>query len=160
VGVVGSETPWYECIANLHGAEEIFTFEYRNIDNSIPEIRQILKPNNLRGIEFELDALLCISSIEHDGLGRYGDRLNPAGDIEAMGLMKRLLKRQGGLLFLSVPIGPDCLVWNAHRIYGGIRLPMLLDGWNVIATYPSELNFNWEFGRADNQPIFVLEPIH
>ena len=25
----------------------------------------------------------------------------------------------GGLLFLSVPVGPDVVVWNLHRRYGG-----------------------------------------
>lgn len=37
--------------------------------------------------------------------------------------------RGGGLLFLSVPVGPDVLAWNLLRRYGRVRLPLLLEGW-------------------------------
>ena len=43
-------------------------------------------------------------SFDHDGLGRYGDPLNPAGDIDAMKMVSCVLKKDG-LLFLTVPIG-------------------------------------------------------
>ena len=67
-------------------------------------------------------------------MGRYGDPINPVGDLEAMKLPKKLIKK-GGLLFFSVPIGKDCIVWNAHRIYGKIRLPMMFEGWEVLKTF-------------------------
>jgi hypothetical protein len=38
------------------------------------------------------DVVLSISSFEHDGLGRYGDPLNPDGDLAAMRSTRRLLK--------------------------------------------------------------------
>lgn len=43
-------------------------------------------------------------SFDHDGLGRYGDPINPEGDLVAMGTVMDVLK-EGGLLFLTVPIG-------------------------------------------------------
>ncbi len=39
------------------------------------------------------DLVLSISSFEHDGLGRYGDPLNPDGDMTAMRNTRRLLKQ-------------------------------------------------------------------
>ena len=42
--------------------------------------------------------------------------------------------KKGGHLFLQVPIGRDCVAWNAHQIYGEMRLPLLLQGWQVIDT--------------------------
>ena len=55
---------------------------------------------------------LSLSSFDHDGLGRYGDPINPSGDIEAMETTKRVL-REDGILFLTVPIGTSS--WT--RVY-------------------------------------------
>jgi hypothetical protein len=37
-----------------------------------------------------------------------------------------------GLVYLAVPVGEDRVYWNAHRIYGEARLPLLLDRWDVV----------------------------
>ncbi len=50
------------------------------------------------------DRALSLSSFDHDGLGRYGDPINPIGDLVAMETVKQDL-RSDGLLFLTVPIG-------------------------------------------------------
>jgi len=84
------------------------------------------------------DAILSYSSIEHDGLGRYGDPINPFGDLERMKKLKRLIKPQGKI-YLGVPNGPDFLYFNAHRIYGPIRFPMLTEGLNLLGTYGENL---------------------
>ena len=75
---------------------------------------------------------ICVfCSFDHDGLGRYGDPLNPDGDLIAMETVSKVLK-DDGLFFLTVPIGRDVIVWNLHRRYGNIRLPLLLSGWEVV----------------------------
>ena len=38
--------------------------------------------------------------------------------------------KPGGRLFLTVPVGPDVIVWNLHRRYGVHRLPLMLAGWD------------------------------
>ena len=48
--------------------------------------------------------IVPLFSFDHDGLGRYGDPLNPNGDIEAMNTVRTLLKPEG-ILYLTVPIG-------------------------------------------------------
>ena len=53
--------------------------------------------------------------------------------------MKQIIKKNG-ILYLTVPVamepkGVDVLVWNSNRIYGDIRLPMLLNGWEQLAFY-------------------------
>lgn len=50
------------------------------------------------------DRALSVSSFDHDGLGRYGDPINPVGDLVAMETVHKVL-RSDGLLFLTVPIG-------------------------------------------------------
>ena len=102
------------------------------------------------------DTVISISSFEHDGLGRYGDPLNPYGDLRAMKEAREMLC-PGRLLFLAVPVGMDALVWNAHRVYGPVRLPMLLQNWSVVKSYgfqPSDFDKH----RSAHQPIFVLSP--
>jgi hypothetical protein len=74
---------------------------------------------------------VSFSSFEHDGLGRYGDLVHPFSDIRAMQRVRCSLAA-GSLLFLAVPLTQqDVLVWNAHRIYGIARLPMLTAGFQV-----------------------------
>lgn len=63
-----------------------------------------------------IQSLSCMHVVEHIGLGRYGDRLDPNGDITAMKELERVLKKTGHLLFV-VPVGKPRIQFNAHRIY-------------------------------------------
>ena len=55
-------------------------------------------------------------TIEHIGLGRYGDPIDPTGDLKALDELKRVVKI-GGSLLLVVPVGRPKIMFNAHRIY-------------------------------------------
>lgn len=62
------------------------------------------------------DSLSCLHAIEHFGLGRYGDVVNYDG--HALGLNNLyLLLEKGGRLYLSAPIGPARIEFNAHRVF-------------------------------------------
>jgi SAM-dependent methyltransferase len=61
-------------------------------------------------------SLSCMHVVEHIGLGRYGDRLDPDGDLKAMRELSRVLAPGGSLLFV-VPVGRPRVAFNAHRIY-------------------------------------------
>jgi hypothetical protein len=37
-----------------------------------------------------------------------------------------------------VPLGLDKVVFNAHRIYGRVRLPLLINGWNLVDSFGFE----------------------
>lgn len=58
----------------------------------------------------------CMHTIEHIGLGRYGDPLDPDGDIKAINELKRIVSNGGNLLFVT-PVGQPKIEFNAHRIY-------------------------------------------
>jgi SAM-dependent methyltransferase len=64
------------------------------------------------------DAIVCLSALEHFGLGRYGDEFDMEADSKAAREMVRVLK-PGGRLVLSTTItnGRPQVVFNAHRIY-------------------------------------------
>ena len=156
IGIIGSVKPWYESIALCYGGNPV-TVEYNTIISEHPQLRTITVDDHAKDPE-KFDAIFSISPIEHDGLGRYGDPINPNGDLEAMKKTKAMLK-DDGLLFLAVPVGRDCLVWNTHRIYGKHRLPLLLEGWEMVAFFGKgkvESTFDNPLGQY-YQPIFVLK---
>ncbi len=63
-----------------------------------------------------LASLSCLHVIEHIGLGRYGDPLDPNGSLRAALELVRVLA-PGGTLYLSVPIGRERVCFNAHRVF-------------------------------------------
>jgi SAM-dependent methyltransferase len=63
-----------------------------------------------------LQSISCMHVIEHVGLGRYGDQLDPNADLQAISELKRVLAVRGSLLIV-VPIGKAKIMFNAHRIY-------------------------------------------
>jgi predicted SAM-dependent methyltransferase len=63
-----------------------------------------------------IESVSCMHVVEHIGLGRYGDRLDPDGDIKAMRELERTVAAGGNLLFV-VPVGKPKIEYNAHRIY-------------------------------------------
>ena len=64
-----------------------------------------------------IPSLSCMHVVEHIGLERYGDPLDPQGDLKAMAELERVLAPGGQLLFV-VPIGGTARIqYNAHRIY-------------------------------------------
>ena len=62
------------------------------------------------------DSLSCLHTLEHLGLGRYGDGIMVDGYIKGFQTLGSILK-PGGLLYLSVPIGAQRIEFNAHRIF-------------------------------------------
>lgn len=62
------------------------------------------------------DSLSCLHALEHFGLGRYGDPLEPKGHLLGYANLCRLLE-PGGTLYLSVPIGSSAVHFNAHRVF-------------------------------------------
>ena len=63
----------------------------------------------LEGTLPQFDSVVTFSSLEHSGLGRYGDQLNPWGDLITMAKIWCALK-PGGLGLIGVPTGPDTLL--------------------------------------------------
>lgn len=79
---------------------------------------------NLLSLPFEtgsIKSLSCMHTIEHVGLGRYGDKLDPDGDLKAINELKRVTAKNGNLLFV-VPIGKAKVMFNAHRIYSYVQI--------------------------------------
>ncbi len=162
VAIIGSVEPWYESVVLAFGGKPL-TIEYNRIITDDSRLT-LMTADEYENNPIQCDIVLSISSTEHDGLGRYGDPINPSGDFEFMDKVKNQMLKPGGYLILAVPCGSDCLVWNAHRIYGSHRLPLLLQGWDIVDSFgidSFEANsrlFCSSLGDTGFQPVFLLQP--
>jgi hypothetical protein len=156
VCIIGSTHPWYEAMCLSFGAKSITVCEYSDRKSIHPEIKYI-KPDELK--DYTFDVCVSISSYEHDGLGRYGDPMDPDGDLKAMASLKNTIKKNG-LLYLAVPTGFDKVVFNVHRVYGNHRFPLLIKNWKVLGIYdvnPNMFTNNYNGVKGSPyQPVFVL----
>lgn len=67
-------------------------------------------------------SLSCMHTVEHVGLGRYGDPVDYEGDLKAMAELARVLAPGGCLLFVT-PVGcENRIFFNAHRIYTAMAI--------------------------------------
>lgn len=77
------------------------------------------------------DSLSCLHTIEHFGLGRYGDTIDPAGHLKGIAQLKRMVA-PAGTLYLSTPVGQERIEFNAHRIFSPRTLiSWFPDGWQI-----------------------------
>lgn len=109
--IYGSMEPWYEALMIAMDASSVTTVEYNQLTYDHPDITTAT-PQELPQIMQDkggFDVALSISSFDHDGLGRYGDPLEPNNDLRAMRTAACLLKPTGTLI-MTVPIGPDVVV--------------------------------------------------
>lgn len=114
---VGSRVDGF--VAHVASFRSIEVIDIRPTEKTIPQITfrvgdLTALPDDLRGIA---DSVSCLHALEHFGLGRYGDPLDPAGHLKGIAGLCELL-RPRGILYLSVPIGPSRVEFNAHRVFG------------------------------------------
>ena len=136
VVVMGSLEPWYEVVALHFGAAGITTVEYGPRTSEDSRFT-FFTPADMEariaaGTWEKFDVALSISSFEHDGLGRYGDPLGGEADIATMGTVARSVVKPGGHMLLALPTGGDCIMFNAHRIYGRRRLALMERHWTRV----------------------------
>ncbi len=74
-----------------------------------------------------IESLSCCHVIEHIGLGRYGDKVDPLGSQKAANELGRVLAN-GGNLYISVPVGRPKVMFNAHRIFHPKKVKKMFAG--------------------------------
>lgn len=88
-------------------------------------------------------SLSCLNVVEHIGLGRYGDNIDPKGTEQAMKELQRVIA-PGGRLFFSVPIGQKRTCFNAHRILHPLQVIDIFNELDLIS-----------FSVVNDQGIFI-----
>ena len=83
---------------------------------------------------------------------RYGDMLNPWGDLIAMSRAWCLV-RPGGYALIGSPTGPDIIGFNSHKIYGPLAYAHLFANWEQIYT-------DTDFDKYQSGCYFCYQPLH
>lgn len=98
--------------------------------------------------DHSVESLSCMHTIEHIGLGRYGDPLDAQGDHRALAELQRVVSA-GGSLLIVVPVGRPRVQYNAHRIYDP----------RMIEEQLSELKLaSWALLKDDSSSGLVMNP--
>ena len=95
---------------------EIFDIRYFNKDIENVKFTQWDMTNPNKKYQSLSDCVSCLHTLEHIGLGRYGDNLDPDGWKKGFDALIDLVSISGSL-FLSVPIGIERIEFNAHRVF-------------------------------------------
>jgi hypothetical protein len=110
-------------VAHVASFREIEVFDIRPITTAIPGVKfsqidlmDVNSHNEFLNEEGYCDSLSSLHAIEHFGLGRYGDPINPRGHYIGIKNMAKLL-RIGGLFYLSTPIGKQRVEFNANWVF-------------------------------------------
>ncbi|VDI05928.1 saposin [Mytilus galloprovincialis] len=135
--VIGSEFPWVEACVLEAGAREVVTLEYGSIISEHPKVKTmvpfVFRMRYLNNTLGTFDAIVSFSSLEHSGLGRYGDALNPWGDIIAVARAWCVTKHGGSLTIgVQYDYNHEYLHFNADRVYGKKRYPYLTTNWKQL----------------------------
>ena len=113
---IGSRTDGF--VAHVASYREIELIDIRDIRSTVKNI--IFKQADLMVLPPELvnycDSISSLHAIEHFGLGRYGDTIDYFGYLKAINNIVKILK-SGGIFYFSVPIGPQRIEFNAHRVF-------------------------------------------
>lgn len=93
-------------------------YDYRPANISLTGLKSSSADlNNLFFEDKSIESISCMHTIEHIGLGRYGDPIDPFADIKAINELKRVTKSNGNILFVVPVGGKPRIEFNAHRIY-------------------------------------------
>jgi hypothetical protein len=107
-------------VAHVAAFRKIEVMDVRDLDDTGHPNISFVKANlmNSAGIERDMsDSISCLHAIEHFGLGRYGDPLDPEGHLKGFRNMLSMLKVDG-ILYISFPIGmKNGVYFNAHRVF-------------------------------------------
>ena len=112
---------------------DVYAADLRPYPFQHPKVRSLVGPlEDWEGPERPLDAVFCISAIEHFGIGHYGSDAGTS-DLDRVVLERiRSFMRPGGELVLTAPYG-DWEVTDVQRVYDGPHLDARLAGWTVPA---------------------------
>ena len=129
--VIGSVSPWIEAILYSHGCQDIYTLDIDKINSEVECLKTVsYKEWNQLGIKADL--IISFSTVEHIGLGRYGDQEDQEGDIKWINEFAFNNLKSDGIQLLAVPIGGFDLINNSHhRIYGPKRMDKMLEYWDL-----------------------------
>jgi SAM-dependent methyltransferase len=140
---VGSDNRW---VGWLTVHIPVVSIDIRPLAVQVPNLE--CRGGSVLDLPFEdasVGSLSCLHVVEHVGLGRYGDPLDPAGTTRACRELSRVLA-PGGSLYLSMPVGRPRVCFNAHRVTDPTSVSELCPGLTLV-----------EFAAVRDDGTFVAE---
>jgi SAM-dependent methyltransferase len=122
---IGSDVKF---VGMLTAVTNVRFVDIRPLDLSVRNYRGI--SGSLLALPFTDESLSSVSSlhvIEHVGLGRYGDPIDPRGSWKAAREIVRVLAR-GGTAYVSAPIGRSRVQFNGQRIFSVSDILSMFEG--------------------------------
>jgi len=143
-------------VAHVASFRDIEVFDVRPISAQVPGVafvqtdlmRSDSLPNSGSGY---CDSLSCLHAIEHFGLGRYGDPIDPYGYERGIANMALLLK-SGGHFYLSTPIGQERVEFNAHRVFDPRRIIALAEHHGLALQQMTVIRGGYEVQEVKAEP--------
>ncbi|MBW4605051.1 MAG: DUF268 domain-containing protein [Calothrix sp. FI2-JRJ7] len=133
-------------IAHLLVFRQVNVIDIRKLDSQVTGLSFCQDDiTNLKIADSSIKSISCLHTIEHIGLGRYADPIDPLGYLKGMKELERVIA-PGGKLYFSTPIGNERVEFNAHRIF---------DPLTIIENFPSLKLINF---AAINAQGDLVEP--
>lgn len=135
---VGSRVDGF--VAHVASYRHIDVFDIRAVSTSASNINFVVKDLMLDAADLAecTDSLSCLHTLEHFGLGRYGDTIDYRGHEKGLAALASMLS-PGGRLYLSVPISEEQRVeFNAHRVFS---VPSLLATLRTFDLHPERFDY-------------------
>lgn len=104
--------------AHVASFRKIEVFDIRKFQRKIFNINFIQADLMEESFAFHdyCDSVSSLHAIEHFGLGRYGDKIDPEGHLKGLNNIYKLLK-ENGIFYFSTPIGQQRIEFDAHRVF-------------------------------------------
>lgn len=133
-------------VAHVASFRNIEVFDIRPTDYAGPGIvfmqADVMQSEALMKIPPDYcDSLSCLHALEHFGLGRYGDPIDPLGYQKGLSNMIAFLK-QGGTFYLSIPIGQERVEFNAFRVFDPFEIIQLTKAQGLICNLLTVISQN------------------
>lgn len=118
-------------VAHVASFRDIEVCDVRPIQAQVPGVlfkqMDLMRSDTISSLDNGgYDSLSCLHALEHFGLGRYGDPINPRGHELGIANMASLLQADG-TLYLSIPIGQERVEFNANRVFNPVNMVRLAE---------------------------------
>lgn len=106
-------------VAHIASFRKITIIDIRTLEidkQNINFLQMDLMDSKPSKFENKIESLSCLHTIEHLGLGRYGDKIDINGHLKGLNNIYKLLKKNA-VFYFSVPLGLNKVYFNAHRTF-------------------------------------------